>query len=297
MIYLEEFSILTPEQEEGWLNFNYNLHCTRQYYPFKVFEEGLPALKLGNITILYGGNGSGKTTLLNLMAEKLRLPRSTPYNRTPFFGDYVEMCRMRMAGEDTGYPEKIPYESRFIGSDDVFEHILRLREQNDARNLAAERAARQWGSDRGSLMRLNSHEQGGYDAYLAHMQARHTTRNRYISQRAEAAEREYSNGESAFIYFTQAIAERGLYLLDEPENSLSPNLQLDLVDFLSSSAVCGAQLVIATHSPLLLSIEGARIYDLDHSPISLRPWYELENVRLLFHFFNEHRDLFLNNRR
>ena len=107
-----------------------------------------------------------------------------------------------------------------------------------------------------------------------------------------AAEREYSNGESAFIYFTQAIAERGLYLLDEPENSLSPNLQLDLVDFLSSSAVCGAQLVIATHSPLLLSIEGARIYDLDHRPIALRPWYELENVRLLFHFFRQHEKLF-----
>lgn len=294
MIYLEEFSILTPEQEERWLHDNYNLHCTRQYYPFRVFETPLPQLKLGNITILYGGNGSGKTTLLNLMAEKLRLPRSTPYNRTPFFGDYVEMCSIRMAGEDTGYVEQIPYESRFIGSDDVFEHILRLREQNDARNLAAERAARQWGEDRSCLMRLNSQEQGGYDAYLAHMKARHTTRNRYISQRAEAAEREYSNGESAFIYFTQAIAERGLYLLDEPENSLSPNLQLDLVDFLSSSVVCGAQLVIATHSPLLLSIEGAVIYDLDHRPITTRPWYELENVRLLFHFFNEHRGLFLN---
>ncbi len=292
MIYLEEFSILTPEQEEGWLFHNSNIHCTQQYYPFRVFEAPVPTLELGNITILYGGNGSGKTTLLNLMAEKLGLPRNTPYNRTPFFGDYVEMCRMRMAGEDTGYPEKIPYESRFIGSDDVFEHILRLREQNDARHLAAERAARQWGTERWRPMRLNSAEQDGYDAFITHMKARHSTRNRFVRQRAEAAEREYSNGESAFIYFTQAIAERGLYLLDEPENSLSPNLQLDLVDFLSSSAVCGAQLVIATHSPLLLSIEGARIYDLDHRPISTRPWYELENVRLLFHFFREHQSLF-----
>lgn len=296
MIYIEEFSILTPEQAESWLNDNCNAHCTKQYYPFRVFERRVPTLKLGNITILYGGNGSGKTTLLNLMAEKLGLPRSTPYNRTPFFDDYVEMCRMRMAGEDTGYPEKIPYESRFIGSDDVFEHILRLREQNDARHLASERAGRQWGVEGYRRMKLNSYEQGGYDAFLTHMKARHSTRSRFVREHAQAAEREYSNGESAFIYFTQAIAERGLYLLDEPENSLSPNLQLDLVEFLSSSAVCGAQLVIATHSPLLLSIPGARIYDLDHRPIGLRPWYELENVRLLFDFFNEHRGLFQDGR-
>lgn len=35
----------------------------------------------------------------------------------------------------------LPYESRFISSDDVFVHILHLREQNDARHMAAERAA------------------------------------------------------------------------------------------------------------------------------------------------------------
>ena len=34
--------------------------------------------------------------------------------------------------------------------------------------------------------------------------------------------REHSNGESAFLYFTEKIQENGLYLLDEPENSLSP---------------------------------------------------------------------------
>ena len=214
MIYIEEFSIPTPEQAENWLNNNCDAHCTKQYYPFRVFESRVPKLKLGNITILYGGNGSGKTTLLNLMAEKLRLPRSTPYNRTPFFGDYVEMCRMRMAGEDTGYPEKIPYESRFIGSDDVFEHILRLREQNDARHLASERAGRQWGVEGYRRMKLDSYQQDGCDAFLTHMKARHSTRSRFVREHAQAAEREYSNGESAFIYFTQAIAERGLYLLE-----------------------------------------------------------------------------------
>lgn len=52
-------------------------------------------------------------------------------------------CTMRVTGEDTGYPEPLPYENRFISSDDVFEHILNLREQNDARHIAAERAIHQ----------------------------------------------------------------------------------------------------------------------------------------------------------
>ena len=38
--------------------------------------------------------------------------------------------------------------------------------------------------------------------------------------------REHSNGESAIKYFTEKIGEGGLYLLDEPENSLSPEKQL-----------------------------------------------------------------------
>ncbi len=287
MVYLESFELPGRDAQLDAVS-DLHPHC----YPFHVFDEDLPVLELGNITILYGGNGSGKTTILNLMSEKLRLPRSTPYNRTSFFEAFVEMCDMRLAGEDTGYPERIPLQSRFIGSDDVFEHILRLREKNDDRELAAARAGRQWGLEQFRSLKLDSYEQGGYDEFLTHREARRSTRGRFVRRRAQEVEREFSNGESAYRYFTQAISERGLFLLDEPENSLSPNLQLDLVEFLASSAICGAQLVIATHSPLLLSIEGARIYDLDHSPVKIRPWYELENVRLLFHFFREHRHLF-----
>lgn len=292
MIYLENFSIPSITEEEQFLNYHSHEFCTQQYYPFKVFDSPLPTLQMQNITILYGGNGSGKTTLLNIMAEKLKLPRSSPYNRTPLFDVYADMCSMQMAGEKEGYPEPLPYESRFIGSDDVFEHILNVREQNDAIHLAAERAAHQWGRENTRRMRLDTREQGGFDAFLTHMEARRSTRSRFVRHRVQEASREYSNGESAFIYFTEAITERGLYLLDEPENSLSPNLQLDLVKFLSSSAVCGVQLVMATHSPLLLSIPGAKIYDLDHRPVAVRPWYELENVRLLHDFFYQHHDLF-----
>lgn len=42
---------------------------------------------------------------------------------------------------------------------------------------------------------------------------------------------EHSNGESAFIYFSDKIKENALYLLDEPENSLSSQKQLELRNF------------------------------------------------------------------
>ena len=84
-----------------------------------------------------------------------------------------------------------------------------------------------------------------------------------------------------------------MYLLDDPENSLSPVKQLELVDFLTESArFYGCQLIIATHSPFILAMRGAKIYDLDADPVDVRPWTELENVRVYYDFFKAHWDAF-----
>ena len=102
-----------------------------------------------------------------------------------------------------------------------------------------------------------------------------------------------SNGESAMGYFAEHIGENALYLLDEPENSLSIVCQQELAKLILDSArYLGCQFVIASHSPVLLSIPDALIYDLDATPVVTRRWTELENVRLLQEFFEEHRDKF-----
>ena len=105
--------------------------------------------------------------------------------------------------------------------------------------------------------------------------------------------REYSNGESAYLYFTEKIVENGLYLLDEPENSLSPKRQMELMNFLEESVrFFGCQFVISTHSPFLLSLRGAKIYNLDVNPVTVEHWTELENVRTYYDFFRRHGDEF-----
>lgn len=84
-------------------------------------------------------------------------------------------------------------------------------------------------------------------------------------------------------------------MLDEPENSLSPKKQLELIKHIAELArYCGCQFVIATHSPFILSIDGAKIYDLDAYPVDIKNWWELENPKAYFEFFNSHRDKFLN---
>lgn len=78
-----------------------------------------------------------------------------------------------------------------------------------------------------------------------------------------------SHGQSMMSYFRSRYRIRGLYFLDEPETALSPTSQLELLDILRENAEAGhAQFIIATHSPILLTYEGAQIYSFDDSPVS-----------------------------
>ena len=102
-----------------------------------------------------------------------------------------------------------------------------------------------------------------------------------------------SNGETALRYFDERLKNDRLYCLDEPENSLSPKRQQELAAMLEQlSRYCGCQFIIATHSPFLLAMNNARIYNLDAAPAQVQSWWELENTKLYYRFFKQHRELF-----
>ena len=89
-----------------------------------------------------------------------------------------------------------------------------------------------------------------------------------------------SHGEAFLNFFQERLVPRGLYLMDEPEAALSPQRQLTLLAMILDLVADGAQFIIATHSPLLLAVPGARIYSFDASPISVVSWDETDHVRL-----------------
>ncbi len=104
------------------------------------------------------------------------------------------------------------------------------------------------------------------------------------------AQEKYSNGETAFQFFEEFIRPNALYLLDEPEVSLSPSNQVRLAEKINEMArLLGCQFIIATHSPFMLGILNAKIYDLDSKDFKVSSWTELENVRYFYDFFEKHK--------
>ena len=119
------------------------------------------------------------------------------------------------------------------------------------------------------------------------------SRRKFIKQTAGDEVKLNSNGETALNYFDEKLKFDTLYCLDEPENSMSPKMQLELVKMLEKlSHYGGCQFIIATHSPFILALQNARIYNLDETPVEIRSWWELENTRIYFDFFKIHSNLF-----
>jgi len=89
-----------------------------------------------------------------------------------------------------------------------------------------------------------------------------------------------SHGESFLALAANRFGGEGFYVLDEPEAALSVSGALALLAIVSRAAADGAQFVIATHSPILLALPEARIYELDGDGIAPREYDDLEAVRL-----------------
>ena len=298
MVYLNEFYLLSEDDE--WQFFRKKSRgCYDSFYPFQFFpqQKELSELYFSDITILCGSNGSGKSTLLNIIAEKLRLKRETPFNKTDFFDPYVERCSFEMSELDPEAKRDLMKVSRIITSDDVFKHIIDVRERNE--NLSfkrgiifeekADMALNGWQGPRG----FNADDPESIKAYQDYYQKFRQPASKYIRKNVGVDERTFSNGENGFKYFTDAIQPGGLYLLDEPENSLSAEMQLQLVQYIQAMArFYNCQFIMSTHSPFILSLPFARIYNMDEVPVNTCKWTELPSIRIFYDFFKDHNDEF-----
>ncbi len=291
MIYVKKLT-LPSEFAEIEVIKNEKRTCFNTFYPFKIFPDMLlGSLDFEGITMLYGGNGSGKSTLINVLAHKMRANRYSEFNDAPLFDKFVGMCSLDYA--------RPPRRSSVLTSDDVFDYVLKARTVNenidDKRNELFDRyRSIHYGASQNPEVRLLN----GLDDYerwseTMEILSPKKSQSSYVKKRVSRDIDLYSNGQTAMKYFLERIGDDGVYLLDEPENSLSIEFQIELAEYISATARVGrSQFIIATHSPVFLAMKEAKIYNLDSYPASVCNWTELPNVRKYFDFFMEHKDEF-----
>lgn len=288
-VFLKKFVLLTEDEEDSLCDYYPIVKKTifNNSYPLRIFcNKRFHEISFEPITIFYGGNGSGKTTLLNIIANKLNAERRNVEKKGVVFDLYVENSNKTL--QKNGL-ENIKY----ISSDDVFDYLLDVRAINSGVNRRKEELVDEYNKYRynGDIIRNPLRD---YEKLKSQNCARANTTKQYMREKLRNNNIiQFSNGESALDFWQAQIEKNGIYILDEPENSLAADNILKLKKFIEDSArFYNCQFIISTHSPFLLALQGAKIYDLDTIPVRARKWNELQNMKIYYQFFKGHEELF-----
>lgn len=103
---------------------------------------------------------------------------------------------------------------------------------------------------------------------------------------------EQSHGEAFFALFENRLMGDGLYIMDEPEAALSPQRQLAFVAKLHQLVLARSQLIIATHSPIILGYPDAWIYQASEHGLDRIAYEDTEHYSVTRNFLNR-RESFL----
>ncbi|WPF66999.1 MULTISPECIES: AAA family ATPase [unclassified Corynebacterium] len=96
-----------------------------------------------------------------------------------------------------------------------------------------------------------------------------------------------SHGESVMHTIGTYFHANGLYILDEPEAGLSIPRQMALLAELHALVRGGAQIIVSTHSPILLSLPGAAIWEIIEAGIAPATLRDTTAFRATRDFFED----------
>ncbi len=216
----------------------------RHAFPFKVpaVLHARDVVLSNAVTIFVGDNGSGKSTLLESLATKLRLS-GIGGGLDLEDGDYAA------AGEiiprlNITWSREIQYQGFFFRAEDF---------SNFLRGLDRERV-----KINHQLFDLKGEVD---DSIIKQMEEGMNWKLRAMRKQYGDNMQAYSHGEGFLKILEQRMKGKGIFVLDEPEAALSPLRQLSLIAMIMQMAAKGnAQFIMATHSPILMGIPNATIY-------------------------------------
>jgi predicted ATPase len=220
------------------------------------------------VTFLVGENGSGKSTLLEGLAAGMDavVAGGADIERD----ESLAMARRFAAGYRFSRRNK-PRARLFVRAEDLFGFVRRVsRDMRDLNEMERD---------------LSQSVKGEYGRMLATGAVR-GQRQALASSYGEDPDAR-SHGETFLNLLEKRLVVEGLYFLDEPEAPLSPLRVLSLISLLKQVVADGSQLIIATHSPILMAFPGAEILHFDGDHLAPTNWADLDHVRLTRAFLND----------
>lgn len=98
----------------------------------------------------------------------------------------------------------------------------------------------------------------------------------------------HSHGEGFLRFFEERCQRQGIFIFDEPESALSPSRQIEFLKLLrrmDRSRMC--QVIMATHSPMLMAYPDARLVRLSNGAFEFVALEETEHFRLIREFWRD----------
>lgn len=98
----------------------------------------------------------------------------------------------------------------------------------------------------------------------------------------------FSHGEGFVRFFDERMSRQGIYFLDEPESALSPKRQLELLRVLKGlQEAASAQVIMATHSPILMALPGADVWQITRAGIAPVDYRDTPHFKLYRAFVDD----------
>jgi predicted ATPase len=218
------------------------------------------------VTIFVGDNGCGKSTLLETLALSLHLPLIGGHiGQHPGF----EAARILKPFLTIDWKRQTS-KGFFFRAEDFSDFINSV--ENDRRKIKYDLRELEGKVDDSIIERMS--ESMNYSL--------HNMRKHY-GQNMQA----FSHGEAYLKILDARIGDKGIYLLDEPEAALSPLKQLSLL-FLITEVVKkeNAQFIISTHSPIMMGLPDAVIYEIKEDSMQKVNYEETDHYRVTKTFLN-----------